>query len=281
MTLSNNLKKTLHHLQKAEEVKLIQLEDTINLLDKVLGSENYLLLNTYKSYPYATHDVDIVVKNFKKTTDMLQAAGLTLVKELLPGIHYSKKGLLLVDIFEDIEWGSIKAVDDDVMWLGRRKVKIGDANVRLPSFEGDILSIAAHTNFQFYKITLSDLIYIYKLMPDTNWPLVIQQASSHGWLDGLVGTISILNYFHFKLYGEPSLIEKYISSVQETSMEFPYIYSYSHVAKTLRKQGFLNLVRLFSYTADRLSLSSWAFYNAYCHVVMDKISKIWVSYIHY
>jgi len=281
MSLSNNLKKIFSRLQKAEDLKLIQLDNTINLLDKVLGRENYLLLNTYKSYPYATHDVDIVVKNFKKTTDALQSAGLTLVKELLPGIHYSKKGLLLVDIFEDVEWGSIKAVDDEIMWLGDRYVKIGDAEVRLPSFEGDILSIVAHTNFQFYKITLSDLIYIYKLMPDTNWPLVIQQASNHGWLDALLGTFSILNYFHYTLYGEPSLIEKYISSVRETSMEFPYIFSYSHVAKALNKQGFLNLVKLFSYTADRLSLSSWAFYNAYCHVVMKKISKIWVNYIHY
>jgi len=275
----------LVRLKKNEDRKLLKLQKTIEALDEILEGEEYLLLNTYKYYPYVTHDVDIVVKDLRRVKKLMRSAGFTFIAEhqypRMPGIQYRKEDLLVADISERIAWGSISVMDNELLWEEDRKVAIGDVEVRLPSIEGELLYIIAHMNFQFYKITLFDMFLIYRWATMANWALMSMQANKYGWFGAFYDTISILNGFHRTLYDEPCPMEKVIPSVAQTQIQLPYIPSCSHVVRALMEKGLLNLVKFPSYLLDRLEKTSYGLHRAYLKVILSYGNRFWVKCGHY
>lgn len=258
--------------------KLMELQRTLRELENLLGDEGYVLLNTYRFHRYVTHDVDIVVSDIKRVSGQLESAGFRLLEELLPGIHYAKEGCLIVDIFETVGWGSIEVMDNDLVWQGTRDSTLEGVSVRLPSVEGDILSIIAHTNFQFYQLTLSDMLYIYRLAPLADWSLIVKEARKYKWLRALCETVSILNGFHRLFYHEPSEIENYIGDIAKVHMRLPFIPSLGHVARALIDKGVPNLTKLISYPADRLVGVSYGLQKAYCDIVLGRLGRPWIRH---
>lgn len=269
-------------LKKLGDRQLLKLHRTVKLVDNALN-DDYLLFKTYKSYPYVTHDIDLIVPDVARARRLLGAKGFNLQTSApsAPSIFY-KKGLLIVELAETVHWGSIHVVDKEILWRKPRKIMMCDVETRIPNVEADVLSILAHMNFHLYGVMLGDLLYVFKLSAQADWNSMAEQAAKHKWLRSFMNTITVLNGFHRNFYGEPSPIEKYFPFLPpRASFELPHIFSLSEVTRALAEHGLFNLAKLPSWYCERLRKKSLGLAEAYVRVVIDRIGGFFVKYVYW
>lgn len=275
-------------LKDLQEKRLRKLRRTLELVNEVLGDANYLLLNTYKAYPYVTHDLDLIVSDTKRAERLFNTRGfrsiphVTTLHEAKPrDSDLIKEGFLALDLAETEKWGSIVALNKEILWLRPRKVTMCGVETRVPTLEGDLWSILAHTNFHKYQITLGDLLYVYKLSAEADWSWMAEIAAEQGGIGSFMIDVIVLNSLHHTFYGEPSPIEEYVSLSSQIDSELPYTYSFSEVTYYLMERGVMNLVKLPSYFYIRLKKRSPKLAKAYLQVVVERLGRLFIENVYY
>jgi hypothetical protein len=209
----------------------LALGATVETLNSILGAESYLLVKTYKGYPYVTHDVDILVKDAHKAGLRLEKNGFCLRQTEQYKVDATKNRLLRVSIHERISWGSLTVLDEQIMWEGSGEVDIEGTRVKVPSPEGDLLSHFAHMAFELYFLTLGDLLYVCRLSRNAGLAAVAEQAETHSWMNSLERVVSVVNALHRCFYGCESPIEKKMPVICQVEPTLPFVYPPHYVVR--------------------------------------------------
>jgi len=259
-----------------------KLSRTLEAVNAVLGKEAYLLLKTYRTYPYITHDIDVLVENLRWAKELFEKEGFMLLPNLdKHKLSLVQKGFLEIELHEDVCWGSLRFVDKEVLWSNIREKEVADVKTCVPGVEGDILTYLAHMNFQQYQILLGDLLYVYTLLSKADWKLIERQATKHQWLLPFRDTVAILNGLHSELYGEPGPIHDCLPLCAKVHVNFPFMLPLTHVTRALITKGTVNVAKLASYYSARLEDVHSVLHEAYGKIVMDCLGSSFVRYVYY
>jgi len=279
LLMEDKFKEYLNSLKKMEEINLVTLQRTMEIVDEVLG-DNYILVTTYRAYPYATHDVDLLVRDKLKTKSLFENRGFRLLP-LPRAIELRKDGFLDLEIMETMKWGSIHVIDKEELWVKPRRVAVCGVETLVPNVEADLLTTIAHWNFQNYNITLGELFYVYSLSASADWHKMLEQVGKHGWLRSFLNTIGVLNGLHWRIYGKPSPMDVIIPFRNDVCLELPYLYSVQDVSRVLAEKGIINFVKLPSYVTEMLRKRSEGLAQAYAEVVLHHLGGFFIEHLYY
>jgi hypothetical protein len=237
----------LQRLKEEWERWFYSFKRTVTFLDAALEKQGlpYLLIKTYRCYPWLTHDVDILVMDFKSALKKLKDYGLY--------VHFTEKNqamcvrrdLIPIGLHGKISWSGVTCLEEKFLWDNFRRVRIEEIEINIPSVEGDIATYLAHIIFEQHRITLGELLYTYKFSSKVKWDLLWEQASNNCWLKSFKALIGILNGFHKELYDEPSPIWKYIPLTSKVNLILPYWYPLGELIRPfLEKRKPLSLIRI-------------------------------------
>jgi hypothetical protein len=256
--IGEGLLELIKKLKELGDEWLLILKMTLGELSDVLDEEEYLLLKSYRSYPYITYDVDVLVRNLEDTKNALSDHNFIIKNTEKYKAVARREGLLPIGIHGRVSWGSVTVLDEELLWEKSREVEVQDRRVRVPNAEGDLLTYLAHINFELYYIALGDLLYIYNLSEKADWDMVMRQSRKYGWARSMETTIATINALHRHLYGEPSPIEKHIPVIADIKPEIPYKFSlHSIVENFAEKEALKQLAwQLPFYIYRRLRLKS-------------------------
>ena len=143
--------------------------------------------------------------------------------------------------------------------------------------EADVLTIVAHINFQSYQITLGDLLYLYRLLPKSNWGFMKEQAKKYKWLRTLERTIALIQGIHEQLYTKTESFGSGLKYSIGANPNFPYVLSFADVFNALTEKGLRELQKMPSYFSIRLKKYP-AVRNAYCRVVVHELAKYYINH---
>lgn len=274
LSMKLEIPQSLVMLEKVMENKRVKLGRTIEAADKALGQEPHLLLKTYRSYSFVSHDIDLLVQDLSRARKLFEKSGFA------PRLLWDKRSfyiveeeLLEIEVYDKISPGSLTFIDEELSWSGFREALVEGVKTRLPSVEADITTFLADANFRTYEIAFGDLLYLYKLSAEADWGIIAEQAEKHGWLVPLKNTVAILNSLHLKIYREPSPLEKYFPLEAQVDLDLPYIPPLSQVTKALMRKGFLNFIKLPSYYSVRLKKRHEGLWQAYSEVLLGHLAS--------
>jgi hypothetical protein len=279
--LSTKLKipQNLIVLEKIMKNKRVKLGRTIKAANKVLDQEPHLLLKTYRSYPFISHDIDLLVQDLERARKLFEKNGFA--TRLLwdrRSFYIVKEELLEIEVYDKISPGSLIFIDERLPWSVNRETLVEGVKTHLPSVEADIMTFLADANFRTYEIAFGDLLYLYKLSTEADWGLIAEQAKKHGWLIPFNNTVAILNSLHLKIYREPSPLEKYFTFKAKVDLDLPYIPPLSQVISALMKKGVLNFIKLPSYYSVRLKKRHEGLWRAYSEVLLGNLANLSLKY---
>lgn len=267
-------------LAEHEEDKFMKLEKTVKLVQQII-TEPFMISKTFRFYPHVTHDVDIITNNIEYVKNVLDENGFkpsSITDDY--SLDYYKEGYLEVEAYARTSPGRLIFLDQDIPWSKQRTLKIWGCEINIPSAESEILTFIADMNFRMYQIHVGDLIHMYKITPQADWSIIIEQTVKYGWSEPFSQTISIMNGLHRKLYDKPSPMEKHIPQIKEVDVDFPFIMPPSQVAKALSNKGIINLVKMLSYFSMVLKKKHPSVYPLYAKV-FNKLSHPFVRYFYH
>lgn len=224
----------LRAIGESEKVKFCR---TLEFLNASLGQDSYIMLKTYKTYPYVTWDIDVLVRDVEAAANMMAGKGFEICRgePAKPSCH--REGLLVIGLHSRASWHSGQLIDDELPWQNPRLVRYDGIEVFIPNYEADFLSFIAHTNFENYHLILGDLLYIYRLAGEVNWDTVQEQVTKYGWRDSFIKTIAIANGLHRALYHQPCPVEQVVPSVMEVKPRLPFLYPHRYIVAFHRELG--------------------------------------------
>ena len=195
--LSPHQKILLQKIEYIGNIGLKNLHNTLRLLKSYM-SQDYLVIKTYKVYPYLPSDVDILVDDFNQAVKDLMYAGMNVAYyfEKFGEAVFRKSGYTQVHLHKNISWHNSKFMDSQFAWREPKEVVLTGVKIRIPSNEVELLTHIAHINFELLYITLSDLVYLSKLMHQVDWSIMLHQVRRYGWSNTFKRTIIIMKHLY-------------------------------------------------------------------------------------
>ncbi|OGO21362.1 MAG: hypothetical protein A2144_03810 [Chloroflexi bacterium RBG_16_50_9] len=281
LDIKPDIRQQVTAIKKSEEAKLAKLRPALEVANSVFEQEPHLLQKTYLGYRFATHDVDFLVRDLGRARRLFESKGYQ------PELWWDNRsfeivddGFLEIEVYDKISPGPMSFIDEEIPWSGSREVVVEGVPMRLPSVEADLTTFLADMNFRTHEITLGDLLYLYRLAHEADWPLIAGQAEKYNWLVPFHKTIAILNTFHRRLYDEPSPVEKYFPGVAQVSLDLPFIMPLPHLIGALWEKGAKNLIKLPGYFSVRLKKSHPGLHRIYSRLVLGYLGQPLGKYIY-
>ena len=282
LTLEPEVYQRIAELNRLEEARLATLHRTLELVNNAMGDEPYLLSKTYRVFPYATHDVDLIVRDLDKAKALFEKSGREVPPSVYPrSLEIQEEGLLDIEFWERVTTpGPMVFMDDSLLWEGSRDMVVQGVKTRIPSVEVDILTFLVDMGFRLYELLAGDMLHLYKVAPRADWELMAGQARNHNWLEQFHNEVAVLNSFHRRLYHEPSPMEKYFPTVARVDLTLPYVTPIPQVAAALRRKGWINLAKLATYYSVRLKKYP-RLHKFYTKVVMGYPEHLFLKYFYH
>lgn len=196
--------KVLENIIMKGKNELKRIEDTIVFLNDYL--DNYLLIKTYRGYPRIPNDLDVLVPDFESTFRQLRKKGFQNIDYFAD----TQESTLIHDEFYKVHlhgkvtWaGEATFIDKDFLFDNPRNLDFNGAKTKIPNYDADFLMHIAHMNFEPLHITLSELLYLYKIASEINWDIQFAQSKKYNWLKSFKRTLRILDKIYHTLYEAP------------------------------------------------------------------------------
>jgi hypothetical protein len=178
-----------------------EIERTNRAVSTVNSSlDNYVSIKTYRGYPRIPNDIDILVEDFNEATRSLTKNGMDIKESSPRQAVLIKDGLTKIHLHKKISWCNTEFLDNELFWTKNKKVNFNGIKTSIPNENADFLVHLAHINFEPLHITLSELLYIYKLVDKVNFSDIFEQANKYGWGRTLKRTLELLDTMHHTLY---------------------------------------------------------------------------------
>ena len=218
-------------------------------VNTLMGDTPYILLKTHRSFPYFTHDVDVLVED-------VDAVGRTVTKAGIPWFAIPRGSVQIEEPqWLDLEFygralpGSIQVIDDERTLKDAVPMTLEGVPVTVASPEMEAVTLIADAVFRLYEMKLGDMVYIYTLADRVDWALLERQAEKHGWRGPFRSIVGVLNGYHQELYGEPSPIHPAIGVLTPVSAHVPYVPGWLATIRALSSKGLRHLIKLPSYVS--------------------------------
>lgn len=227
----------------------------------------FLVIKTYKRTPYVASDIDILVRTkeeFYQINDALRDEGAVLEEKEVGKAFCVKTGLIGLGVHWGISWNGMTYVDNELLWKGKRRVKVYGVECDVPAPDADLLLSSAHILSELYCITLGDFIHLSSLLQENlDWKIIREQTEKHAWNRSFQHLLSIAGSMYNKIYSEPLFQGDYSNTFSEFSLDFPYMYSPKDVlghfwekihgeAQEKRSEETLDFLRWLSFYGYRL-----------------------------
>jgi len=246
------LEETVRRVLADGDLWQLKLRNTLLFINSFFSQHNvpYLVVKTYRSIPYVTFDVDVLVhpsdftfvySKLKEIGELGKHPG----KQTKKQVNFFASNQLTVDLHENFSWQGSTYLDDSFAWMNTRKQEIAGVVCPIPSAEVETILEAAHLLFERRYITLLDYIYLRRMSEKPlDGQAIHKQVQCHGWDDAftsLLATVNEINYFFEGTELNPALLARNGElSVKEFDM--PYFLSPLAVVKIFyekyRKQDY-------------------------------------------
>lgn len=243
----SKLEKMLMIILNEGEKYIESLNKTVREIKTSLLHANipFLIFKTYRTLPYVTLDVDILVryKDFGKAAEALLKESIDSAnswdKLYQPKMeaHVKEAGLLKIDLytFQTSFWqGWDEYLDIEFIWKNPRKINFLGEEWITPSIEAELALVIVHILHERLQITLLDFLFIKDIHRNIKWNVILEQAKKYGWYNAFLRFISIINELNAKLCPEetefliaPDIFEEKVTfptSKIGVPLSMPYVY---------------------------------------------------------
>jgi hypothetical protein len=215
--------------------KFEQAADTLADFKQFMPADT-LLFKTYKGTHHTRigNDIDVLVKkgDLAGLHDALLAAGygdVVLFPRHEHCIMVKKPGQINLHIQSRVHWCGKQFLDEAVIWDNPRMVTFAGQELETSNATADFLIHLAHINFEHPFFRLSELLYLFSLVPAVDFNLAWEQVGRYRWQRTFRRTVNMMNNIHMALYGEPVTDQVPCTDMHLTQLSFPFVFSRRHL----------------------------------------------------
>jgi hypothetical protein len=220
-------------------------KEIIPKLETINEQGEYVIFKTYRGYSRIPSDVDVLVPNLSDAAQKLKSAGPKISRNDKHEVMLIFKEKIKIHLQDEISWAASFFFDKELVFSRPQKISLWNTTVKIPNINIDLLSHVAHINFEPLHFTLSDFIYICKIIPFADLE-VIRQAQKYNWLHSFSRTLSLISAYHRAIYASPfpfDLLDVTIQNGKDETLDFPKNLPRTDIALAfLEKRPFLYLL---------------------------------------
>jgi len=158
----------------------------------------FFVMKTFRTYPYADNDMDIVLVDKSRRREYLKSLeelgfkniwNASILREPRKRFYVKssddgKAKLPIAHVHFTVSWNGIDCLDAEKIWARLRKIKTADREVMSPSVEDELLIMAAHTMHENTYVTAGELLHLSNLIAgksDIDTGYIIESCEEYNW----------------------------------------------------------------------------------------------------
>ena len=214
---------------------------------------DYIIFKTYRGEKFLRigNDVDVLVTDDRRELIKNEFINLGYSTEYddpkEKSVGLLKTGQKKIHLQGGITWCWEKYLDDELIHHEPRKVSYNGQEIPIPNVNADFLIHLAHMNFEPLFMLYSELLYLFKLVPEVDFALLLEQTRKYNWQRTFLRTINLINNIHLQLYGELCCHTVKFKHLAMQRIIFPYEFSRMHLFRTVLEK------KLFLYSLTKIS----------------------------
>ena len=159
----------------------------------------------------------------------------------------TKEGRKKIHLQSKIHWCWKEYLDEELIWQNPRYVTYNGHTIPINNVNADFLIHIAHMNYEHPYFKLSELLYLFSIVPALDFDILLAQTKKYKWQNTFLRTLNLMNNIHQILYGEPLTNKVNFKKIEFTRLSFPLMFSRKHMIKaTLEKKiTYYLLARMF------------------------------------
>jgi hypothetical protein len=258
-----------------------KLGPSVEQAKALLGDLPYAIVKTKRTFPYFTHDIDILVEDTEIVGDLVTKAGIQWEPIPRPSVQIEDSRWLDLEFYPRVLPGSIRVIDDALALRGRVFGDLGGVDTWIAAPHIEVVTLLADAVFRLYELKFGDMIYIYSISDGVDWGLLAEQARKYGWYRYFAHYVGGLNSYHRAIYGVPSPIEDYIDTQIPLQQEPPYVSGWGTTTRALASRGPKHLIKLPGYFSVRLKQNHPRLHALYVRFFQVPLTRIVLRYVYH
>lgn len=232
--LNSNQKTRLQDIVDKGSSEIQEIQRSIKSLTKLVP--NALIFKTYmgENYKRIGNDIDALVdyNELYKIEDLLFDQGYKTVVNFPKHeqcIMVERSGEKKLHIQSKVHWCWKEYLDPELIWKDPRPVIHNQEEFLTNNVNADFLIHIAHMNFEHPYFKLSELLYLFSLVPEIDLDLVLEQAQKYNWKKTLLRSINLMNNIHVVLYGHRLIDNIAFKELYFKELSFPVMFPRTHM----------------------------------------------------
>lgn len=250
-------------------------------IKEILGQTPYVVVKTFRPFPYFSHDIDVLVEDTAAVGNRLTQAALEWTDIPKGSAVVEDPRWLDLEFYGRVLPGSIKVIDDELTLKNPVPAVLGGEDTWVASPDIEIVTLIADAIFRLYELKLGDMVYIYSLAAQADWDLLQAQAAKYGWHEFFVHIVGVLNSYHHELFGSPSPIEQHVPGTSRILADAPYVSGWASTTRALARKGKRHLIKLPAYLSVRLKQNHPRLHRAYVKFFQVPVSRVVMRYVYH
>lgn len=250
ISLEPSLKERFETIVSKGDSELVEIERSIDEVQKHF--KEHVIFKTYRgeNFPRIGNDIDVLAKyqnlDFIKNDFIAMGyhTGYDDPKEKSVGLL--RAGQKKIHLHGAITWCWTEYMDEEIIYQNPRNVIYNGQRITIPNVNADFLIHIAHMNFEPLHMIYSELLYLFNLVPEIDFDIILRQTKKYNWQKTLLRTLNLMNNFHQNLYGKLLTAKVEFTELELTNLVFPYVFSRKHIILTILEK------RLFIYPLTKL-----------------------------
>jgi len=243
--LSDTNQKILLDMLDNGSKRVCDQKTTLLELDSIIPER--ILFKTYRGYNRIPNDIDVLV------TDLLININKLKNNDFVE-LHSDKHDTLLmknnvkIHLHDKIMWANSEYLDAELITANYRDVLFSGVNINIPNYEADFLIHVAHINYEPLHFTLSDFLYLCRILPFINWDIITYQIKKFHWIKTFMLTMNIFNNLHNIFYNGSNLFKSIVQdkNTDKKNVLFPVYLPKLHIMNAFIEK------RLFIYPLTKI-----------------------------
>lgn len=235
-------KEKLQDIVSKGDKELEKIKETIKDIKRNI--KNFIIFKTYKGANFTRigNDIDVLIKyeDLYSSRDRLLSNGYHLFIDFPKferAVLLDKKDRKKIHLQSRLYWCCKEYFDQDFLWRNPRTVKYNEEEIPINNVNADFLIHIAHTNYEHPYFKISELLYLFSLVPELDFDLLLEQTKKYGWHKTFLRTFNLMNNIHYVLYGQLLSKEVPFEKINIKEIKFPFEFSRIHMVNACIEKG--------------------------------------------
>lgn len=241
-SLESALRKILEAIVSKGDSELLEIQRTIDDIKKYIN--DYLIFKTYRgeNFERIGNDIDVFVKHsdLYSLRDEFLARGYYLFIDFPKherAVLINREDRIKIHLQSKIHWCWKDYLDEGLIWQNPRNVIYNGREIVINNVNADFLIHIAHINYEHPYFRLSELLYLFSIVPTLDLDILLKQTKKYNWQKTFSRTMNLMNNIHQILYGELLTDKIGFTKLEFTNLTFPFMFSRKHIIQaTLEKR---------------------------------------------